>query len=90
MLRASFTGAEKVTEFDRRHPTAGGEIGFVQDKRAPIVVSAEKPPVAVFTVVNLTLVIRHISASRVETINRDPESFHQLSERPRFRAVGEG
>jgi hypothetical protein len=48
MLGAAFTSAEKVAEFDRGHLAAGGKIGLVQDDRATVLLSAEKPPVTLF------------------------------------------
>jgi hypothetical protein len=56
MLRAGLTCAEKVAEFDWGHLPAGREIGLVHDEGATIVVPAEQPPVAIFTVINFSLV----------------------------------
>src|SRR6476469_3505930 len=55
MLWAGLARAEKVAEFDRAHLATGGRIGLVQDERATIVVSAEQPPVTIFTVIDFSL-----------------------------------
>src|SRR3954462_13072319 len=62
MLGPSVTSAEEVAEFDRGHLAARGKIGLVQNERAPVVVSAEKPSVAFFAVVDLSPALRHMSA----------------------------
>src|SRR5712675_2514737 len=62
MLRAGLACAEKVAEFDRAHLAAGGRIGLVQDECAAIVVSAEQPPVTIFTVMDFSLVIGHLGS----------------------------
>src|SRR5712671_3703572 len=78
MLRAGLACAEKIAEFDRAHLAAGGRIGLVQDERAAIVVSAEQPPVTIFTVIDFSLVIGHLGL-RAEVINHDPDSFRAKS-----------
>ncbi len=50
----------------------------MQDERAAIVVSAEQPPVTIFTVIDFSLVIGHLGL-RAEVINHDPDSFHAKS-----------
>ena len=79
MLRAGLARAEKIAEFDRAHLAAGGRIGLVQDERAAIVVSAEQPPVTIFTVIDFSLVIGHLGL-RAKAINHDPDLFRAKSD----------
>jgi hypothetical protein len=77
MLGAALTGAEKVAEFDRGQLAAGGKIGLVQDDRATVLLSAEKPPVTIFTLIDLSLAIGHMSASACGNNRPRPEFVPQ-------------
>jgi hypothetical protein len=57
MLRSGPPRAEKFPDFDRGHLAAGGKIGLVQNERAPVLVSVEKPSVTIFAMVDLSLAI---------------------------------
>ncbi len=71
MFGTRFASSEKISKFDLRHGSAGGHVGFVQDEDAAIVVSAEKPFVAILAVVNFALVIGHLASAG--TTNGDPD-----------------
>jgi hypothetical protein len=73
MLGTRFASSEKVSKFDLRHRSARGHVGSVQDGDAVVVVTTEKPFVAILAVVNLALVIGHFASAG--TTNGDPHSF---------------
>jgi hypothetical protein len=53
---------------------------FVQDEDAAVVVTTEKPFVAILAVVDLALVIGHLASA--ETIYRAPDSFRAIQSFP--------
>src|SRR5664280_1998928 len=59
MLRAGFTGVEKVAQFYWRDLTAGGVVGLVHNERATVVSPREQPLIAIFTMIDFSLVVGH-------------------------------
>jgi flagellar biogenesis protein FliO len=84
MLGACFAFAQKISELDRRHLAARRGVGLVQNKGTVVFVTAQKPTVTIFAVINLSLVFRHLEASKT-TIDRDPNSFRFIPSACRFR-----
>jgi hypothetical protein len=77
MFGTRFASSEKISEFDLRHGSAAGHVGFVQDEDAAVVVATEQPFVAILAAVNLALVIGHLASAG--TTNGDPDSFRAVS-----------
>jgi hypothetical protein len=59
MFGAGFASAKKVSKRDLCLSSTRGEICFVQDKNAFIIIATQQPAVAVLAFINLSLIIGH-------------------------------
>jgi hypothetical protein len=79
MLWPGFAFTKKVSDLDFRGCSAGGLIGLMQDRDAPIGIATKQPPVAVLAAVDLALMIGHKNSR--ESTNGNLHSFRPQASR---------